>query len=138
MFAKAEWAEIVEEKMFAYRDKGEYLVHRYVVMPDHIHVILTPGPATTLERAAQLIKGGSSHAIGERFAAKFPVWQTGFAEHLIRGQADYDSHVRYIDMNPVRRGLVSLSEKYAFCAGSGKYRLDPWPVVSSGAQSPLI
>ena len=135
MFNKPDCAEIVEAKIFEYRDKREYLVHRHVIMPDHIHVILTPGPTTTLERAVQLIKGGSSHEIGVKFATKFPVWQPGFTQHLIRDQADYDSHVQYIDMNPVKRHLASRPEEYAFCSAHGKYRLDPWP-VASGAEAP--
>lgn len=135
MFVKAEWAEIVEAKLFEYRERGEYFVHRYVIMPEHVHVILTPGASTTLERAAQLIKGGSSHAIGESVAMKFPVWQPGFTQHLIRDKADYDSHARYIDGNPVKRGLVARPEEYAFSSASGKYRLDAWP-VASGAKAP--
>jgi putative transposase len=135
LFVKAEWAEILEAKLFEYHDKGEYFVHRYVIMPEHIHIIQTSGRETTLERAARLIKGGSSHDIGERFATRFPVWQPGFTEHLIRDQADYDSHVRYIDMNPPKRGLVSRPEEYAFCSASGKHRLDSWP-VASGAKAP--
>ena len=135
LFAKPDWAKIVEAKLFEYRDKGEYFVHRYVVMPDHLHVILTPGERTTLERAAQLIKGGSSHDTGLKFAARFPVWQPGFTQHLIRDQADYDSHVLYIDLNPVKRGLASRPEEYTFCSASDKYRLDGWP-VASGAKAP--
>ena len=135
MFTKPDWAEMVERKIFEYRDKGEYLVHRYVVMPDHLHVILTPGPKTTLERAMQLIKGGSSHDIGASFSTKFPVWQPGFSEHLIRDQADYDSHVRYIDMNPVKQGLAARPEDYVFCSAHGRSRLDPWP-MASGAEAP--
>lgn len=135
LFVKREWAEILEAKIFEYRDKAEYLVHRHVVMPEHIHVILTPGPSTTLERAAQLIKGGSSHEIGAKFGTKFPVWQPGFAQHLIRDQADYDSHVRYVDMNPVKRGLATSPEEYLFASATGRYRLDAWP-AASGAEAP--
>ena len=90
---------------------------------------------TTLEKAAGLIKGGSSFDIGKAVAMKFPVWQEGFAEHEIRDQDDYASHVHYIDMNPVKAGLVSEPEKYLFCSFSGRYPLDPWP-VASGAKAP--
>jgi putative transposase len=57
LFVKSRWAEVVEAKLFEYRDKSEYFVHRHVIMPDHIHVVLTPGFSTTLERAGQLLKG---------------------------------------------------------------------------------
>ena len=135
LFLKPPVAEIVEAKLFEYRDKGSYLVHRYVVMPDHLHIILTPGMTTTLEKAVGLIKGGSSFEIGTKIAMKFPVWHEGFAEHLIRDQDDYDSHVRYIDSNPIKAGLAREAGGYPYCSLNGKYRLDPWP-VASGAKAP--
>jgi REP element-mobilizing transposase RayT len=128
-------AEIVEAKLFEYRDKGFYFVHCYVVMPDHTHIILTPGMTTTLEKAVGLIKGGSSFDIGNAFAMKFPVWHAGFAEHLILDQDDYGGHVRYIDWNPVKAGLVGKPGEYPHCSLNGKYRLDPWP-MASGAKAP--
>jgi putative transposase len=135
IFNKPRWAEIVAEKVFEYRDKGEYLVHAYVIMPDHLHLLLTPGEYTTLERAAQLIKGGSSHEVGVRFGRRFPVWQAGFASHLIRDEPDYRTHVLYIDRNPVKRGLVARPEEYAFGSANGLYPLNSWP-VHSGAKAP--
>jgi putative transposase len=136
LFRKRSMAEIVEAKVFEYRDKGSYLVHRHTVMPDHLHIILTPGMTTTLEKAIGLIKGGSSFDIGKKIAMKFPVWHAGFAEHLIRDQDDFDSHVRYIDANPVQAGLAGKPGEYPHCSLNGKYRLDPWP-AASGAKAPL-
>jgi putative transposase len=135
MLRKPEWADIVERKIFEHREEGEYLVHRYVVMPDHLHVILTPSARTTLERAVQLIKGGSSYDIGRAFQTRFPVWQPGFTQHLIRDRADYKSHVGYIDANPLKKSLAERPEEYPFSSAHGRYRLDPWP-VASGAKAP--
>jgi putative transposase len=97
-------------------------------MPDHIHVLLTPGEVISLERAVQYIKRGSSREIGVRFQSHFPIWQPGFTEHLTRDEADYRRHVAYIDLNPVRARLVSRPEEYPFGSARGKYRLDPWPL----------
>jgi putative transposase len=135
MLRKPEWADIVERKIFEHREEGEYLVHRYVVMPDHLHVILTPSARTTLERAVQLIKGGSSYDIGRAFQTRFPVWQPGFTQHLIRDRADYESHVGYIDANALKKSLAERPEEYQFSSAHGRYRLDPWP-VASGAKAP--
>jgi putative transposase len=120
----------VEAAIFRYRDSGHYQVHRYVVMPDHLHVILTPSESASLEKCAQLIKGRSSHEIRSRF----PVWQPGFSEHLIRDSNDFESHIRYIDDNPVKAGLVTEPREYPHGAVAGKFRLDPWP-VASGAEA---
>jgi putative transposase len=140
VFLKATAAELVEKKFFEYRDKGAYLVHRYVVMPDHFHAILTPGDTTSLEKALGLLKGGSSFEIGKALQGGFPVWHEGFTEHQIRDQADFESHVRYIDNNPVKARLAERPEDYSFCSAPAKYRLDPWPGerrLASGAKALL-
>ena len=133
LFRKADFATIVEEKMVEYRDRGFYQVHGYVIMPDHLHVILTPGHSTTLEKAVQLMKGGSSHEIGKHFGSRLPVWQPGFTEHLVRDQADFMHHLSYIDANPVNARLAERAPEYPFCSAHGKFKLDPWPVASGTA-----
>ncbi|MGA8407103.1 MAG: transposase [Candidatus Acidiferrales bacterium] len=130
-------AAIVEDTIFHYRDQGNYLVHRHVVMPDHWHLIVTPGNSTTLEKSVQLIKGGSSREIGKRDGMRFPVWHAGFTEHQIRGQQVFDSHVKYIDENPVKTRLAENSAEYPWGSAAGKYALDPWP-VASGAKAPSL
>ncbi len=127
----------MEDAIFHYRDQGNYLVHRHVVMPDHLHLIVTPGSSTTLEKSVQLIKGGSSHEIGKRNGMRFPVWHAGFTEHQIRDQRDFDSHTKYIDENPVKASLAEKSEEYRWGSAAGKFALDPWP-VASGAKAPSL
>ena len=134
LFRNTTMAQIVERRLFGYRDKGFYLVHRSVVMSDHFHVILTPGENTALEKAVQLIKGGASHEIGKKFRSRLPIWHAGFTEHQIRDQTDYDTHVSYIDMNPVEAGLARQPGDYPFCSARGEHRHDPWP-VASGAKA---
>ena len=106
-------------------------------MPDHLHLIVTPGSSTTLEKSVQLIKGGSSHEIGKRNGMRFPVWHAGFTEHQIRDQRDFDSHTKYIDENPVKASLAEKSEEYRWGSAAGKFALDPWP-VASGAKAPSL
>jgi REP element-mobilizing transposase RayT len=63
LFQSKEIAQIVIAKLLEYRDKENYLLHDFVLMPNHLHLILTSAADVTLEKAIQLIKGGSSHAI---------------------------------------------------------------------------
>jgi putative transposase len=51
--------------MLVYRTENKYLLHEFVVMPDHLHLILTP-QGITLERAMQLIKGGFSFQLNKK------------------------------------------------------------------------
>lgn len=70
-------------KILEYRDRGSYLLHEFVLMPDHLHLILTPTVSVSLEKAIQLIKGGSSHEIHRVRGNKMPIWQSGFHESRV-------------------------------------------------------
>ncbi len=50
--------------LYRYRREGRYELHTFVVMPEHVHLLLTPSRDVTLERAIQLIKGAYSHELG--------------------------------------------------------------------------
>src|SRR5215467_12275449 len=99
VFQRELTAEILEQSIIYYRNQGKFLLHSYVIMPDHFYLILTPGESTTLEKTMQLIKGGSSHRIGAELGRSLPVWQAGFSEHQIRDERDFRQHVAYIHSN---------------------------------------
>ena len=119
-----------------------YLLHEFVVMPNHLHLILTPGPQTTLEKAIQLIKGGSSHAIHQRHESKLQIWQPGFHEESVRDESDYRRKAEYIRMNPVQAHLVERPDQWPHGSGTGKFKLEPMPerlkIATSEAKAPLF
>jgi putative transposase len=96
-------------------------------MPDHFHVLLTPAVNKTLERRVQMVKGVSAHAIRAERMMKFPVWQRGFSDHRIRDAADYSTHVRYMELNPVRARLVLDPGEYRWSSISVPMALDEVP-----------
>ncbi len=110
-----------------YRREGVYLLHHFVVMPDHFHALLTPCNEVTLEKALQLIKGSSSYRIRRELNHRFPVWQVGFYDHRIRDAADWKKHIHYIAQNPVAGRLVVQPAAYPFSSASGRWELDPLP-----------
>ncbi|MDE3136599.1 MAG: transposase [Acidobacteriota bacterium] len=115
------------DNLMRHRDDKKCSLHAFVVMPDHFHALLTPTTDLTLERVVQLVKGGSSHALGETLQLRFPVWQRGFTDHRIRDVADFDGHVNYIHMNPMKEGLVSEAEQYPWSSASGRWPMDEFP-----------
>ena len=106
----------------AFRDYAErgfsfhIAVGRYVLMPDHIHVLLTPAPEIALERAVQFIKGGFSYRL--RKMENFQVWQESFTNHRIRDADDYQRHCEYVRMNPVRAKLVREAMEYSYSSAN--------------------
>jgi putative transposase len=112
--------------MLHYRQKGNYLVHQFVVMPDHFHLLLTP-TEVTLERSLQYIKGAFSYRAGKEFGWKREIWQTSFADRRVRDLSEYQGFTRYIHQNPVRRGLAPTPESFPYSSANGRFPLDPIP-----------
>jgi putative transposase len=67
------------ELLAHYRNQSRLQLHAFVIMPDHVHAILTPAPDISLERAMQIIKGGFSF----RLKSKFDVWSRSFNQTQI-------------------------------------------------------
>src|SRR5581483_10022639 len=103
-------AKLLIDVLFHYREQGKYLLHEFVIMPDHLHMLLTPTLSISLERAVQFIKGGFSYRMGK--ILKMAIWQQSFTYHRVRDSQDYAQHCLYIQHNPVRAGLVEKPEHY--------------------------
>ncbi|AFL90160.1 transposase [Terriglobus roseus DSM 18391] len=95
-----------------------YKLHAFVIMPEHLHVLLTP--MVTLERAMQCIKGGFSKRYHDAGGKHAPVWQRGFADHRVRDRTDYESRKMYIEQNPVSRRLVEDAASYRWSSAYWK------------------
>jgi len=126
LFQKPAACDIFVDALFHYRTQGAYLLHAFVLMPEHFHLLLTP-TSLSLERVVMYIKGGSARRIGEKLNSKFPVWQRGFSDHRIRDLQDYATHLDYIEQNPVKRRLVSTPSEYPWSSASGRFELDDPP-----------
>lgn len=120
LFQVTATAGLLIETLQHYRREGHYKLHAFVVMPDHIHLLLTPTDIT-LERSIQLIKGGFSH----RLASKLPVWQRGFTDRRMRDREDFLTYRTYIHDNPVRAHLCQRPENYPYSSAYRPYLQSP-------------
>ena len=123
LFQVTATSELLERTILDYRGQGKFLLHAFVIMPDHFHALITPAPDVSLEKAMQFIKGGFSF----RLKSKLDVWMRSFNESQISTEEKFMNCVRYIEENPVRRGLASTPEDYHF-SSAGRGRPDPMPI----------
>jgi putative transposase len=93
----------------------KFTLHDFVIMTDHIHLLLTVEDGMTIEKAMQLIKGRFSHHLSKEFGHLGEVWQRGFSEVQVLNRESFMQHRAYIAMNPVKAGLVDSTEKYPYC-----------------------
>ncbi|MBI5585478.1 MAG: transposase [Deltaproteobacteria bacterium] len=99
-------------------DHGNKLVvHGIVVMPDHVHLVISPlrdeqGDIFGLAEIMNGIKGASAHSINRFLDRKGRVWQDESFDHVLRSDEKINSKVIYLCENPVRKGLVSSVDEY--------------------------
>ena len=98
-------------------DGKRYFLHTVVVMPDHVHMLLTPtcdpeGWPYSLPVILKLIKGMSARSVNRLLGISGPVWQDESFDHVLRSDESFGEKLEYIRQNPVRAGLVVRPEDY--------------------------
>lgn len=109
-------AKLFIEVLLSYRDQQKYQLHEFVVMPDHIHLLITP--IVTLERAVQFIKGGFSFRVNRVSHLRGAIWQTSFYDRRVRNAIEYEKFREYIHLNPVKRHLAATSDSYPYSSAT--------------------
>ena len=106
----------VAEKVVATIRRGDsmlkqYLLHAYVVMPNHVHLLISP--LVPLARITKGIKGVSSRDANQILGRTGkPFWQDESFDHWVRNEGEFDRIAAYIENNPVTAGLVARAEDW--------------------------
>jgi putative transposase len=120
-------ARLFIDVLYHYRSERKYLLHGFVVMPDHFHVLITLNSEISIERAVQFIKGGFAFRGGKELGFKAPLWQRGFSEARIYDSKHFNSVLEYIGDNPIRRGFAQSAMQYPYCSVYPGFELDEAP-----------
>jgi putative transposase len=123
-------AKLLIDTLYSYRKQEKFLLHEFVVMPNHVHLLITP--EETIERAMQFIKGGFSHRVKNELGKSFEIWQRGFTDRRVRNLEEYNDCREYIHQNPVVAGLVSKPEDFPYSSSFPGFELDSLTPYLSG------
>jgi putative transposase len=123
-FEKQAHADLFSQTIFHYRDQAKFHLHGFAIMPNHVHLLLTPTTTCTLPKCLQLIKGGYSFAA--RSITQDEIWHPGHHEHHVRDLADYDNQLRYIANNPPAARLPA-DYPYVHTHPQHQSLVDPFP-----------
>lgn len=118
---------MLERVVFDYRDVGEYLVHQYVIMPNHFHLLATTAKAQSPAKVMQLIKGRFSFELKKQYGWTLSPWPEGFAGRRVRDSQQFWEAAKYIEENPVKAHLCESPEQYPYSSAWERHRLDPMP-----------
>ncbi len=127
LFRSSNFCQLLLDVFCENRRQNRFLLHEFVIMPNHFHGILTPAAKVPLEKAMQCVKGGFSYRAKNELRFRFEIWQPGFAPHRIKDTGDYAAHVDYIWNNPVRARLVLRPQQYPYSSARRRDLIDPAP-----------
>ena len=122
---------------FHYWDGKRYKLHRYVIMPNHVHILIEPLEIFKdsdikreqvdngirfwqLSKIMQGLKGYSARQANEILGRKGQFWHDESFDHWIRNQGELDETYEYIDLNPVKAGLCKKPEDWKWSSAGEK------------------
>lgn len=129
--------DLLRQVVAKVKGRCPFIIHAWVVLPDHIHcVIELPPNDHDFSLRWRLIKQGFSKALptheyrsdvrinrGER-----GVWQRRYWEHFIRDEADFNAHLNYVQINPLKHGLVQRVIDWPYSTFNRYYQRGLYPI----------
>ena len=106
---RPEIAQIVIDSIF-YCENRMYDLHSYVIMPNHVHLLITPN--VEVSKITQSLKRATARAANQALGLTGPFWQDESYDRLVRDQPEFDRVRRYIEWNPVKAGLAPSPEEF--------------------------
>jgi REP element-mobilizing transposase RayT len=113
-----DWARDITLASCCHDHRKKYELYVAVVMPDHVHIILTPliderrSEVFSLIEIMRGIKGSAGRKINQRMERQGAVWQEESFDHVLRSSEGLDAKVDYVLQNPVRRRLIENWREY--------------------------
>ena len=86
---------------------SSYVLEAFVLMPNHVHVLLVPDPHMELGDLVKSLKGRTARAINAKMGRVGRLWQPDYFDRLIRTPEHFERTLKYIEWNPVKAGLCA-------------------------------
>jgi REP element-mobilizing transposase RayT len=110
-------ARLVQEALL-YFDGNRYRLHAWVIMPNHVHVLLTPVRDHSLSSIVQSWKSYTAVRANRLLQRQGAFWHRDYFDRYIRDDRHFAAAVTYVEANPVRAGLCASSEEWVFSSAA--------------------
>jgi REP element-mobilizing transposase RayT len=125
-----------------HHDGNKYHLHAYCIMPNHVHVVLTPSPefvtrvdqhvevgettdkGSPLSKIMHSLKSYTANEANKLLKRTGWLWQPESYDHWVRDDEELERIVNYVRGNPVAANLVSKPEGWYWCSCHDRFLLD--------------
>ena len=112
-------ADIIRNALL-YFNEDRYLLHAWVVMPNHVHVLLTARPDMSLAQLLHSWKSFTATKANTILGRGGPFWQKEFFDRFVRDQNHFEAAIRYIEHNPVKAGLCDTPAEWSYSSACAR------------------
>jgi REP element-mobilizing transposase RayT len=114
VFSAKAHAEILIDELLKTVNDLKFKILCYCLMPDHIHIVISPGSSgQSLSKFLNIFKGRTAAIFRTKFSVS-DLWQRSGFDHAIRAEEDLKAIIKYILNNPVRKGITETAESYHY------------------------
>ena len=104
ILSRPEVSEIVEHSLLHF-DGKRYILDEYVIMPNHVHVLLSPLDKYDLDKILHSLKSFTAHEINKKLALQGSIWMDESYDHIVRSVEQLEFYRKYIMENPSKARL---------------------------------
>jgi len=109
--------QIVQDALLHF-DGQRYALLAWVVMPNHVHVLVSPLPDHSLPDIVHAWKSFAAHEANRALGRRGAFWHREYFDRFVRDARHFEAAVAYIEHNPVDAGLCATPEDWAFTSAS--------------------
>ena len=128
LFAERFCCQIVIDGIRFLRTSLGHRVHAYVLMPDHMHLVVTPRESGSASQIMHSLKLHTAREIGVFLGSKGGIWQARFYERALRTPKDVEEAIVYVHDNPIKAGLTYRPEDYYWSSYRACISGEPTPI----------
>ena len=110
-------AELVQHSLLQF-DRRRYYLHAWVVMPNHVHALITPVAGSSLSQILHTWKSYTAKKANDLLERKGAFWQQEYFDRYVRHEAHFEDAVKYIEFNPVKAGLCTKPQDWRFSSAA--------------------
>ena len=106
------------------RTELRFALLAFVIMPDHMHLLVVPSESADISRVMQAIKGRFARHWNAANGTSSAVWQGRYFESVARTEAQLARWIEYIHYNAVQAGLATTPEEYPYSSAAANMQTD--------------
>ena len=121
------YGELLTDVLMRWRQLASVQLHDYVVMSDHVHLLVTMKKSADPVAVLNQLKEQFTEELRAQYGYHGEVWDTSFGDQLVATLDQSEECAQHIHSNPVRVGYCDAPGEYRMSSRSSRWILDPLP-----------